>query len=77
MIMDTEKKDVCSRSRRLARRLVPRIRQRAMGIRYEWPDASPRRKHQRCTYSRLWPKVSLASGPAPCGSRRPHRTRTL
>jgi nuclear transport factor 2 (NTF2) superfamily protein len=20
---------------------------------YEWPDASPRRKHQRCAYSRL------------------------
>jgi hypothetical protein len=35
--MDTEKKDVCSRSRRLALRLVPRIRQQAMGIRYEWP----------------------------------------
>ena len=52
------------------RPLVSRARQRAMGIRWRWTDASPGSKHQRCGDRVGRPQIPVARRTA---SRRPSR----
>ena len=40
--------------------MAPQLRQRTVGIRRTWPDATPRGQHQRCSDSRNRSQVFLA-----------------